>query len=261
MTPAPVDVRGLFDLTGQRAVVTGCRTGIGAAVAEALAAAGADVVGASSRLEPGGSDVEVRVRRHGRAFEPHAVDLADRGAVMAFAAELTGSRQPVDVLVHNAGIAVRSPAVEHDDATWDRVLAVNLDAAFVLAREVGRTMVARGRGKIIVTASVLSYQGGFGVASYAASKHAVAGMVKALANEWAPHGVNCNAIAPGYVATALTEPLRDDPVRSRQILERIPAGRWGAPEDLAGAAVFLASRASDYVHGTVLAVDGGWLAR
>jgi 2-deoxy-D-gluconate 3-dehydrogenase len=249
----------MFDLTGHLAVVTGARRGIGLAFAEALASAGADIVGVSAAMEPGGSEVQRRVEARGREFTPVAADLGDRGAVLELAARLR--ELEVDVLVNNAGTIGRGPAVSHPDALWDEVLAVNLDAPFLLAREVGTRMVERGRGKIIFTASVLSFQGGVNVPGYVASKHAIAGITRALANEWAPHGVNVNAIAPGYIETDNTQPLQDDRARYEAILDRIPAQRWGRPEDLAGAIVFLASSASDYVHGTVLAVDGGWLAR
>ncbi len=253
--------RGLFDLSGQLAVVTGVRRGIGLAFAEALAAAGADIVGVSASLEPDGSEAQRRVEALGRAFTPLRADLADREAVRSLAGRLGELGRPVDVLVNNAGTIERAPAAEHGDDAWDRVLAVNLDAAFVLAREVGARMLERGRGKIIFTASVLSFQGGVFVPGYAASKSAIAGVTRALANEWAGRGVNVNAIAPGYIETDNTRALQDDRERYEAILARIPAGRWGQPADLAGAVVFLASAASDYVHGTVLAVDGGWLAR
>ena len=180
---------------------------------------------------------------------------------MSLGAQLAALDPPVGILINNAGTIARAPAAEHSEEAWDRVLAVNLSAPFLLARLVGAAMVRRGRGKIVFTASMLSFQGGVNVASYTASKSAIAGLTKALANEWASSGVNVNAIAPGYIATDNTRALRDDPDRSRAILERIPAGRWGEPADLAGAVVFLASPASDYVHGTVLTVDGGWLGR
>ncbi|GAA3233180.1 SDR family oxidoreductase [Dactylosporangium cerinum] len=247
----------LFDLTGRTAVVTGCRRGIGLAMADALAAAGADIIGVSAALEDGGSEVARRVEAHGRAFTPHRVDLADRAAVAAFAAALG----PVDILVNNAGTIRRAPAAEHSDADWDLVLEVDLSAQFVLAREVGRGMLQRGRGRIIFTASMLSFQGGVNVPGYAAAKSGIAGLTRALANEWAGRGVNVNAIAPGYIATDNTQALQDQPERNKAILDRIPAGRWGRPEDIAGATVFLASDAAAYVHGTILAVDGGWLAR
>jgi 2-deoxy-D-gluconate 3-dehydrogenase len=249
-----------FDLHGRLAVVTGARRGLGRAMATALAAAGADIIGVSASMESSGSPVQADVEALGRTFEGHSVDFADRAAVTSFAERLTADRQ-VDILVNNAGTIERAPAVDHTDASWDRVIEVDLSSQFVLTREVGRQMVARGAGKVIFTASMLSYQGGLNVVSYTAAKSAIAGLTRALANEWAQHGVNVNAIAPGYFATDNTAALRRDPDRNRAIVERIPAGRWGEPDDLHGAAVFLASRASDYVHGTVLAVDGGWLGR
>ncbi|NUT50034.1 MAG: SDR family oxidoreductase [Saccharothrix sp.] len=253
------DVRQLFDLSGRVAVVTGARRGIGLAIAEALAAAGADIIAVSAGLEPSGSEVEERVRALGRSCRGHRVDFADRAAVAAFADELAGT--PVDVLVNNAGTIRRAPAAEHRDEDFDHVLTVDLASQFVLSREVGRRMVERGHGKIIFTASLLSFQGGITVPGYAAAKSGIAGLTRALANEWAAKGVNVNAIVPGYVATDNTRALRDDPVRGPAILERIPAGRWGRPEDFAGVAVFLASAASDYVHGALVPVDGGWLGR
>jgi 2-deoxy-D-gluconate 3-dehydrogenase len=256
-----LDPAALFDLSGKRALVTGCRRGIGLAMAEALARAGADVVGASAQLEVTGSEVERRVHAAGREFSGHQVDFGDRAAVEQFAGEVAGGDQPIDILVNNAGTIARAPAVDHDTATWERILEINLTAPFLLARGIGAGMVARGAGKLIFTASLLSFQGGILVPSYAASKSGLSGLIKALSNEWSPHGVNVNGIAPGYIATDNTEALRNDPDRSRAILGRIPAGRWGAAADLAGATVFLASRASDYVCGTILAVDGGWLAR
>jgi 2-deoxy-D-gluconate 3-dehydrogenase len=228
-----------LDLSGKTALVTGARRGIGAAAASALAAAGAEVIGVSAS----GGDF--------------SCDFADRRAVY----ELLEQLPEIDILLLNAGTIERKPAAEHGDDLWDRVLEVNLTAPFVLARELGRGMVERGGGKIIFVASMLSFQGGITVPGYAASKGGVAQLTKALANEWAPHGVNVNAVAPGYIATDNTQALRDDPDRAPAILARIPAGRWGTPEDLAGAFVFLASSASDYVHGAVLPVDGGWLAR
>jgi 2-deoxy-D-gluconate 3-dehydrogenase len=251
----------LFDLTGRLAVVTGARRGIGRAMARALADAGADVIGVSATLEETGSDVEKDVVAAGRSFEALRTDFADPEAVRALGAELAGRERPVDILVNNAGTIRRAPAAEHAGADWDLVLQVNLNAQFSLAQAIGATMVSRGRGKVIFTASLLSFQGGINVPGYTAAKHGVAGLTKALANEWAPHGVNVNAIAPGYIATDNTQALQDDPDRSRAILDRIPAGRWGEADDLAGATVFLASDASAYVHGTVLAVDGGWLGR
>lgn len=250
-----------FDLTGRLAVVTGARRGIGMAIAEALAAAGADIIGVSANLEPSGSEIARRVEACGREFTARQVDFADRGAVRAFADEMAESPRPVQILVNNAGTIERAPAARHSDELWDHVLEVNLSSQFVLTREIGRRMLAEGRGKVIFTASLLSFQGGINVPGYTASKHAVAGLTRALANEWAAHGVNVNAIAPGYISTDNTQALREDPTRSQAILDRIPAGRWGTGQDLAGAAVFLASSASDYVSGAVLPVDGGWLGR
>jgi 2-deoxy-D-gluconate 3-dehydrogenase len=253
-------VTAAFDLSGLTAVVTGARRGIGLAMAEALATAGADIIGVSAQLEPSGSDVERRVAAAGRKFTALTADLADRAAVRRLAQELD-ALGPIDILVNNAGTIARAPAAEHPDESWDHVIQVNLTSQFLLSREIGRAMVARGRGKIIFTASLLSFQGGINVPGYTAAKSGLAGLTKALANEWAPHGVNVNAIAPGYIATDNTRALQDDPVRHRAILERIPAARWGRPDDLAGATVFLAAPASDYVNGVILPVDGGWLGR
>lgn len=250
----------LFDLSGKTALVTGCRRGIGKAAAIALARAGADIVGVSASLDAR-DGVAGEIAAMGRRFLPHRCDLAHRDAVHALAGELADMAPRLDVLVLNAGTIERKPAVDHGDELWDRVLEVNLTAQFVLARELGRRMVDRGAGKIVFVASLLSFQGGVTVPGYAASKGGIAQLTKALANEWALSGVNVNAIAPGYIATDNTQALRADDARSRQILERIPAGRWGTPDDVAGAFVFLCSRASDYVNGVVLPVDGGWLAR
>ena len=250
----------LFDLTGQTAVVTGARRGIGLAMATALAEAGADIIGVSATLEPDGSVVEQRVTSLGRRFTGLSADFADRDAVRGLADDLL-TMGPIDILVNNGGTIARKPAAEHPDELWDQVIEVNLSSQFVLSRELGGAMVERGSGKVIFTASLLSFQGGINVPGYTASKAGVAGLTKALANEWAPRGVNVNAIAPGYIATDNTQALQDDPVREKGIIERIPAGRWGRPDDLGGATVFLASRASDYVNGVILPVDGGWLGR
>ena len=248
-----------FDLTGTTALVTGCRRGIGFAMAEALAAAGADIIGVSAQQEASGSAIEAAVRDHGRKFEAISCDFSDRSAVLALTQALEG--RTVDILVNNAGAIERSPAAEHPLEWWDRVLAIDLSSPFVLTQAVARGMIERGRGKVSFTASLLSFQGGINVPGYAAAKSGIAGLTRALSNEWAPLGVNVNAIAPGYIATDNTEALRADPDRSAAILGRIPAGRWGLGSDLAGATVFLASPASDYVSGIVLPVDGGWLGR
>ncbi|WP_029989756.1 MULTISPECIES: 2-dehydro-3-deoxy-D-gluconate 5-dehydrogenase KduD [Microbacterium] len=251
---------GAFDLTGKRAVVTGAARGIGLAIAEGLAEAGADIIGVSATLAPGDSPARCAVEATGRTFTSHAVDFSDRAAVIDFAREVT-TTGPVDILVNNAGTIRRAPAADHSLEDWDHVLQVNLSSQFVLTQEIGRHMLERGRGKVIFTASLLSFQGGITVPGYTASKSAIAGLTRALANEWTAKGVTVNAIAPGYIATDNTQALQDDPNRSRSILERIPAGRWGRPEDLKGAAVFLASSAADYVSGITLPVDGGWLGR
>ena len=251
-----------FDLTGKLAVVTGAKRGLGRAMAEALAAAGADIIGVSATLEPEGSQVSQAVESLGRKFSARTVDFSNREAVGALGAELATMERPVDILVNNAGTIERAPAAEHPDELWDHVLQVNLSSQFVLSREIGQSMIQRGAGgKIIFTASLLSFQGGINVPGYTAAKSGIAGLTKALSNEWAVHGINVNAIAPGYIATDNTEALRNDPSRSQAILDRIPAGRWGTAGDMAGAVVFLASPASDYVSGTVLSVDGGWLGR
>jgi 2-deoxy-D-gluconate 3-dehydrogenase len=256
-----MNVLDRFKLDGKTALVTGCRRGIGKAMAVALAEAGADVVGVSAQLESSGSDVEREVTALGRSFRAYACDFADRKAVGGFVERVRGECPPIDVLVNNAGTILRQPAAEHSDDYWDRVIEVNLSAQFVLSREIGRDMLARGRGKIIFTASLLTFQGGITVPGYAASKGGIGQLTMALANEWAGQGVNVNAIAPGYIATDNTAALRADPERSRTILSRIPAGRWGQPDDFKGAVVFLASAASDYMHGAILLVDGGWMGR
>jgi 2-dehydro-3-deoxy-D-gluconate 5-dehydrogenase len=250
-----------FKLDGQTALVTGCRRGIGLALAAALAEAGADIVGVSATLQGEDEEVVRQVRSRGRRFTGYACDFRNRQALYTWLRQLQADVPVIDILVNNAGIILRKPAAEHPDEYWDRVLEVNLNAQFVLAREVGQAMLARGRGKIIFIASLLTFQGGILVPSYAASKGAIGQLTKALANEWAGRGVNVNAIAPGYVATDNTAALRADPQRNAAILLRIPAGRWGQPEDLQGAIVFLSSAASDYLHGAILTVDGGWLGR
>jgi 2-deoxy-D-gluconate 3-dehydrogenase len=250
-----------FDLTGKKALVTGCSRGIGKAMAVALAQAGADIVGVSATLEKSGSDVEREVLATGRKFQAYACDLSDRKAVSSFLAELTMDHPDLDILVANAGTIRRAPAAEHSDEDWDHVIDVNLRSQFVMAREIGKQMLRRGHGKIVFTASLLSFQGGITVPGYAASKGAIAQLTKALSNEWAGKGINVNAIAPGYIATDNTAALRADETRNNAILARIPAGRWGTPEDLSGALVFLCSDAAAYVQGTVLTVDGGWMGR
>ena len=251
----------LFDLKGKIALVTGCNKGIGRSMALGLAEAGADVIGVSGSLELRGSAIEKEIQALGRSFWAYQADLTDRTSLYAFVEKVKQDHQRVDILVNNAGMILRQPAASHSDEYWDKVLSINLDAAFILAREFGRNMLTRRSGKVIFTCSLLTFQGGINVPGYAASKGALGSLVKALANEWASQGVNVNGIAPGYISTDNTEALRNDPVRSKSILDRIPAGRWGNPEDFKGPAVFLASSAADYVHGTILTVDGGWMGR
>jgi 2-deoxy-D-gluconate 3-dehydrogenase len=250
-----------FNLAGKTALVTGCSRGIGLAIATGLAEAGADIIGVSTRKLPSDAAVSQAITGLGRGFESRACDFGDRAALHQFIKDLNKDHPCLDILVNNAGTILRNPAATHSDEEWDKVIEVNLNAQFILSREIGRGMVERRSGKIIFTASLLTFQGGITVPGYAASKGAIGQLTKALANEWAAHGVNVNAIAPGYIETDNTAALRQDPNRSRQIMERIPAGRWGRPEDFKGPAVFLASAASDYIHGTTLLVDGGWMGR
>ncbi len=251
----------MFSLEGKIALVTGCNKGIGKGIAIGLAEAGADIIGVSASIELSGSQIEQEVAALGRRFKAYQADFSDRDSLKAFIGKVKTDFPVIDILINNAGTIMRNPAAEHSDEYWDRVMTINLDSQFILAREIGRDMIARGSGKIIFTASLLTFQGGINVPGYAASKGAIGSLVKALANEWAGKGVNVNAIAPGYIATDNTEALRNDPERSTSILARIPAGRWGEPQDFKGPAVFLASSAADYVHGTILTVDGGWMGR
>jgi 2-deoxy-D-gluconate 3-dehydrogenase len=250
----------LFNLEGKTALVTGCNKGIGKSMALGLAAAGADIIGVSATLASE-SDVGREVAALGRKFVPYQADLTDRTSLYGFINQVKDQHKKVDILVNNAGMILRAPAAQHSDEYWDKVLSINLDAAFILSREFGREMIGRRSGKVIFTCSLLSFQGGINVPGYAASKGALSSLVKALSNEWASQGVNVNGIAPGYISTDNTEALRNDPVRSKSILDRIPAGRWGEADDFRGPVVFLASAAADYVHGTILTVDGGWMGR
>jgi 2-deoxy-D-gluconate 3-dehydrogenase len=256
-----VGILDQFRLDDKIALVTGCRRGIGRAFAQALAEAGADIIGVSASLEASGSEVEKDVMALGHQFKGYACDFSNRKALYAFISQVKQDFPQVDILVNNAGTILRKPAAEHPDEYWDKVVEVNLSAQFVLAREFGKDMLSRGKGKIIFTASMLTFQGGITVPSYAASKGGIGQLTMALANEWASKGVNVNAIAPGYIATDNTAALRADPARNQQILVRIPAGRWGTPDDLKGAVVFLSSEAANYIHGAILVVDGGWLGR
>jgi 2-deoxy-D-gluconate 3-dehydrogenase len=248
-----------FSLEGQRALVTGASKGIGAAIAVALAEAGADVACHGNSRAP--DETAERVRALGRKSLALRADLGERESAPALVTQTLAQFERIDILVNNAGTIRRAPAVEYAEDDWDAVIEVNLRSVFRLCQLAARGMLERGRGKIVNIASLLSFQGGITVPAYAASKGAVGQLTKALANEWAGRGVNVNAIAPGYIRTDNTAALQADATRSRQILERIPAGRWGEVDDLTGAAVFLASPASNYVNGHILAVDGGWLGR
>lgn len=256
-----MSVLNTFSVEGKVALVTGCKRGIGMGMAIALAEAGADIIGVSATLEKTGSAVEKAVTALGRKFTAYTCDFSDRKSLYAFIKEVKAENPVIDILVNNAGTILRAPAVEHPDEMWDKVIEVNQNAQFILTREIGKEMVARGAGKIVFTASLLTFQGGITVPGYAASKGAIGQMTMAFANEWASKGVNVNAIAPGYINTDNTEALRNDPVRSEQILSRIPAGRWGKPEDFAGPIVFLCSDAGAYMQGSIVTVDGGWMGR
>jgi len=251
----------LFNLTGKTALVTGADRGIGKAIAIGLAEAGASIIGVSRSLPAKGSEVAKAVAEANASFTACRADLSDRNSLYDFINKLKTDHSSIDILINNAGMILRAPVAQHPDEYWDKVLSINLDTPFILAREFGKEMIQRGSGKIIFTCSLLSFQGGINVPGYAASKGALSSLVKALANEWAVHGVNVNGIAPGYIATENTETLRNDPERSKAILDRIPAGRWGEVNDFKGPAVFLASSAAEYVHGTILTVDGGWMGR
>lgn len=248
-----------IDLSGKTALVTGCNKGIGQACAAALAEAGADIVGVSrtGKMEA----TKGLVQSYRGTFIGFKCDFSKRNDLYRFIRKLQESEISIDILVNNAGTIIRKPAIDHSDEYWDKVVEVNLNAQFVLTREIARTMKNKGSGKIVFIASLLSFQGGITVPGYAASKGGIKTLTSALANEWAGLGINVNAVAPGYIETDNTEALRKDPERSRSILERIPAGRWGKPNDIAGAVVFLSSSAADYIHGTTLSVDGGWLGR
>lgn len=256
-----MSILNTFSLEGKTALVTGCKRGIGKAMAIGLAEAGADIIGVSASLELSGSDIEKEIIARGKKFSAYQCDFSDRKSLYKFINSVKADHPQIDILVNNAGTILRAPAVEHPDEMWDKVIEVNQNAQFILTREIGKQMVARGKGKIIFTASLLTFQGGITVPGYAASKGAIGQMTMAFANEWASKGVNVNAIAPGYIATDNTEALRNDPDRSASILSRIPAGRWGKPTDFAGPTVFLASEASNYMNGSTMLVDGGWMGR
>ncbi len=248
----------LFDLLGKSAIVTGASTGLGMGMTIGLASAGADILLVD---HVDSESTAVRVRAMGRRAVTLTVDLMHKESIEAVVKKALDAYGKIDILVNNAGIIRRTPAIDFSEKDWDDVMVLNAKTVFFLSQAAARDMMKRRYGKIINVASLLAFQGGVFVPSYAASKGAVAQVTKALANEWAKDGIMVNAIAPGYMATNNTRPLREDPVRSKAILDRIPAGRWGTPDDLQGVAIFLASPASDYVTGHVLVVDGGWMAR
>jgi 2-dehydro-3-deoxy-D-gluconate 5-dehydrogenase len=251
-------MNNLFDLSGQVAVVTGGSRGLGKEMAIGLASAGADIVVIARQVE---EEVLHEIRKEGVKAIGVNFNLRDFERYDDLVEQILNEMGQIDILVNNAGVQKRNPSVEFPKEEWDFVMDINANATFFLCQRVGKEMIRNGRGKIINIASLLSFQGGYTVPAYAASKGAVMQMTKSLSNEWASLGINVNAIAPGYMETEMNTALMEDPTRSRQILERIPAGRWGSPKDMCGAAIFLASRASDYVHGYTIAVDGGWLGR
>ena len=250
-----------FRVDNKLALVTGSSRGIGLAIATALAESGADIIGVSSKLEASGSALEKAVTKAGKKIYAYQCDLSSRDSVYSFLQKVKADHPRIDILINNAGHILRKPVAEHPDDYWDTIININLNAQFILAREIGKRMVEQGSGKIVFTCSLLSFQGGITVPGYAASKGAIASLLKAFANEWAKSGVNVNGVAPGYIATDNTAQLREDKERSAAILSRIPANRWGTPEDMAGAFVFLSSPASDYMNGSIITVDGGWMGR
>ena len=249
-----------FRVENKIALVTGCSSGIGMAVAIELANSGADIIGVSSSLTAD-SDVAKAVAAAGKKFYPYQADFSNRDSVYQFLEKVKANHPVIDILINNAGSIMRKPAAEHPDEYWDTIMDINLNSQFVITRELGKRMVEQQHGKIVFTCSLLSFQGGINVPGYAASKGAIASLLKAFANEWAAHGVNVNGVAPGYIATDNTTQLRNDAERSAAIFSRIPANRWGTTQDMAGAFVFLSSPASDYLSGTIITVDGGWMGR
>lgn len=250
-----------FRLDNKIALVTGCSRGIGMSIAVAMAESGADIIGVSTKMPDQGSEVAKAVESKGRKFFPYSADFSDRNSLNAFIEKVKKDHPRIDILINNAGSIMRKPAAEHPDEYWDTIMNINLDSQFILTREIGKRMVEQGSGKIVFTCSLLSFQGGINVPGYAASKGALASLLKAFANEWAQYGVNVNGVAPGYIATDNTQQLREDAARNAAILSRIPANRWGEPEDLTGAYVFLSSSAANYIAGTIITVDGGWMGR
>ena len=250
-----------FRVDNKIAVVTGCSSGIGMDIAIELALSGADIIGVAIDLPETGSDVSKAVEAAGKKFYPYIADFSNRDSLYAFLDKVKTEHPRIDILINNAGHIMREPAATHSDKYWDLIIDINLNAQFIITRELGKRMVEQKSGKIVFTCSLLSFQGGINVPGYAASKGAVASLLKAVANEWAPHGITVNGVAPGYIATNNTTALRADPDRSAAILSRIPANRWGQTSDLTGAYVFLSSPASDYINGSIITVDGGWMSR
>ena len=250
-----------MSLAGKRIFITGGSRGIGLAIAVELANAGADIIGVSNSMPAAGSEVAKAVESAGRKFYPYAADFSNREAIYSFLDKVKADHPRIDILINNAGNIMRMPVADHPDEYWDKIIEINLNAQFIITRELGKRMVAQKSGKIVFTCSLLSFQGGINVPGYAASKGAITSLLKAFANEWAAHGVNVNGVAPGYIETDNTQQLREDAARSASILARIPAGRWGKTTDLAGAYVFLSAPASDYMNGSIITVDGGWMGR
>ena len=250
-----------FRVDNKVALVTGCSRGIGMAVAFELAQAGADIIGVSNSMPGKGSKVGELVEAAGKKFYPYSADFSDRKSLYTFLEKVKSDHSRIDILVNNAGNIMRKPAAEHPDEYWDTIIDINLNSQFIITREIGKQMLEQQSGKIIFTCSLLSFQGGINVPGYAASKGAIAVLLKAFANEWASKGINVNGVAPGYISTDNTIQLREDPERNAAILSRIPANRWGTPDDMAGAYIFLASPASDYINGSIITVDGGWMGR
>ncbi|MBX2976865.1 MAG: SDR family oxidoreductase [Ignavibacteriaceae bacterium] len=248
-----------FNLNGKTALVSGANRGIGQSYALALAEAGADIISVS--YEADSSETEKMINNVGRKFSSYVSDFSDRNSLYQFIEKVKTDFSSIDILINNAGTILRNPITEHSDEYWDKVIEVNLSAQFILTREIGKGMIERGYGKVVFIASLLSFQGGILVPGYAASKGGIKQITMAFSNEWASKGITVNAIAPGYIATDNTKALREDPIRNKSILDRIPQGRWGNPEDLMGTVVFLSSSASDYLNGSVITVDGGWMGR
>lgn len=250
-----------FRVDNKIALVTGCSSGIGMDIAIELAQSGADIIGVANNLPESGSEVAQAVEAAGKKFYPYTADFSDRDSLYAFLNQVKADHPRIDILINNAGHIMRAPAAEHSDEYWDLIININLNAQFIITREIGKRMLEEKSGKIVFTCSLLSFQGGINVPGYAASKGAVASLLKGFANEWAPHGITVNGVAPGYIATNNTTQLRADADRSAAILARIPANRWGETSDLTGSYVFLSSPASDYINGTIITVDGGWMGR